>query len=104
MGPWRYTVFGFEMGLYMILAGLLSLFFYQQDRAPSGILNLNGIACILPSFMAQVHTEVKTEREVYEFHDSFIGQLRCFKDNRRVTDDDAREHRIQCHPLLVRRL
>ena len=31
-------------------------------------------------------------------------QLRCFKDNRRVTDDDAREHRIQCHPLLVRRL
>ena len=78
-GPkWRYAVFWFtRCGLYMILAGLLSLFFYQQDRAPSGILNLNGIAfiaCILPSFMAQVHTEeVKMEREVYtrEFHDSF---------------------------------
>lgn len=75
---WRYAIFWFtRCGLYVILAALLSAFFYQQKKTPTGILNTNGImfiACILPSFMAQVHVEeVKFEREVYtrEFHESY---------------------------------
>lgn len=75
---WKYGIFWFtRLGLYVILASLLSAFFYQQKHTPSGILNLNGIlfiACILPSFMAQVHVEeIKMEREVFtrQFHDSY---------------------------------
>ncbi len=51
--------------------------FLSAEKTPTGILNTNGImfiACILPSFMAQVHVEeVKFEREVYtrEFHESY---------------------------------
>ena len=55
-----YGVLVYEMWPVYDSRHLLSLFFYQQDRAPSGILNLNGIAfiaCISLSFMAQVHTE-----------------------------------------------
>jgi ABC-type multidrug transport system permease subunit len=75
---WRYAIFWFtRLGLYVILAGLLSAFFWQQSYAMDGILNRNGIlfiSTILPSFMAQVHVEeIKFEREVYtrEFHDSY---------------------------------
>lgn len=75
---WKYAIFWFtRIGLYTILASLLSSFFYNQKHTPSGLLNINGIlfiAMILPCFMAQVHVEeTKFEREVYtrEFHDSY---------------------------------
>ena len=75
---WKYAIFWFtRIGLYSILASLLSSFFYGQKHTPSGMLNINGIqfiAMILPCFMAQVHVEeTKFEREVYtrEFHDAY---------------------------------
>lgn len=75
---WRDGMFWFtRLGLYSILACLLSAFFYQQKHTPSGLLNINGIAfiaIILPTFMAQVHVEeLKFERELYtrHFHDSY---------------------------------
>ena len=75
---WKYAIFWFtRIGLYTILASLLSSFFYSQKHTPSGMLNINGIAfisMILPCFMAQVHVEeTKFEREVYtrEFHDAY---------------------------------
>jgi hypothetical protein len=46
--------------LYILLAALLSSFFYSQDRQLTGIFNTIGIlfiAVILPCFMAQVFVE-----------------------------------------------
>ena len=66
-----------RVGLYVLLAGLLSSFFYGQDRQVSGILNVVGIlfiSVILPCFMAQVFVEeMKFDREVYtrEFNDAY---------------------------------
>ena len=63
--------------LYVLLAGLLSSFFYGQDRRLVGIFNSVGIlfiAVILPCFMAQVFVEeMKFDREVYtrEFNDAY---------------------------------
>ena len=63
--------------LYILLAGLLSSFFYSQDRQLTGIFNTIGIlfiAVILPCFMAQVFVEeMKFDREVYtrEFNDAY---------------------------------
>jgi hypothetical protein len=63
--------------LYVLLAGLLSSFFYGQDRRLVGIFNSVGIlfiSVILPCFMAQVFVEeMKFDREVYtrEFHDAY---------------------------------
>ena len=62
--------------LYVLLAGLLSSFFYGQDRQLTGIFNSVGIlfiSVILPCFMAQVFVEeMKFDREVYtrEFNDA----------------------------------
>ena len=57
-----------RVGLYVLLAGLLSSFFYSQDRQVTGILNIVGIlfiSVILPCFMAQVFVEeMKFDREV----------------------------------------
>ena len=57
-----------RVGLYILLAGLLSSFFYSQDRQVTGILNIVGIlfiSVILPCFMAQVFVEeMKFDREV----------------------------------------
>lgn len=66
-----------RVGLYVLLAGLLSSFFYSQDRQVTGILNIVGIlfiSVILPCFMAQVFVEeMKFDREVYtrEFNDAY---------------------------------
>ena len=66
-----------RVGLYILLAGLLSSFFYSQDRQVTGILNIVGIlfiSVILPCFMAQVFVEeMKFDREVYtrEFNDAY---------------------------------
>ena len=63
--------------LYILLAALLSSFFYSQDRQLTGIFNTIGIlfiAVILPCFMAQVFVEeMKFDREVYtrEFNDAY---------------------------------
>ena len=63
--------------LYVLLAGLLSSFFYGQDRKLVGIFNSIGIlfiAVITPCFMAQVFVEeMKFDREVYtrEFNDAY---------------------------------
>lgn len=63
--------------LYVLLAGLLSSFFYGQDRQLTGIFNSVGIlfiSVILPCFMAQVFVEeMKFDREVYtrEFNDAY---------------------------------
>jgi len=63
--------------LYILLAALLSSFFYSQDRQLTGIFNTVGIlfiAVILPCFMAQVFVEeMKFDREVYtrEFNDAY---------------------------------
>ena len=63
--------------LYVLLAGLLSSFFYGQDRTLVGIFNSIGIlfiSVILPCFMAQVFVEeMKFDREVYtrEFNDAY---------------------------------
>ena len=63
--------------LYILLAGLLSSFFYGQDRSLVGIFNSVGIlfiAVILPCFMAQVFVEeMKFDRDVYtrEFNDAY---------------------------------
>ena len=63
--------------LYVLLAGLLSSFFYGQNRTLVGIFNSIGIlfiSVILPCFMAQVFVEeMKFDREVYtrEFNDAY---------------------------------
>jgi len=63
--------------LYVLLAGLLSSFFYGQDKNLTGIFNSVGvlfITVILPCFMAQVFVEeMKFDREVYtrEFNDAY---------------------------------
>ena len=68
--------------LYVLLAGLLSSFFYGQDKNLIGIFNSVGvlfITVILPCFMAQVFVEeMKFDREVYtrEFNDAYTARAR----------------------------
>jgi hypothetical protein len=60
-----------RLGLYVLLAGLLSSFFYGQDRNIGGILNTTGIlfiAVIVPCFMAQV-------RSVHWFPYDRVGEV-----------------------------
>jgi hypothetical protein len=60
-----------RLGLYVLLAGLLSSFFYGQDRNIGGILNTTGIlfiAVIVPCFMAQA-------RSVHWFPYDRVGEV-----------------------------